>query len=826
MVWEPPNNGTRFTNEMLSNLKRNRKIATQSQTYQEPVLVTGNILDRYDIGKEIAIGGQGKIYHATERETGRAVVVKRYGNENGDRITDWDSILKAEQGAAREMGFLKLANAAGIEHVPLLYAVGVAPPFNDPVSVFAPIHGRSVRSIVVSPDYHPSKEEVAKALELAKKPLSWAHTFDIQPWVHRDIKPDNVILNGEGATLLDFGYSTPTSGKSILRTMVVSDGFSAPEVSGELNDPKKLKGFDGRADVFSLAQVMRYMLIGSERWQDCDARPSREDFQETNVSRGLIEVLEKATRELPEDRFQTAMEFYNASSRNLNGNVLPVLAKPKPQEVQQESHYGDMEDEIERRSSAQSSAVQSTVPPSTQAGLNPFRAVDNGNGTITIFGPNNQNNFNKKGTVYETVSNIINIVSGFPSKRSYLSEEQKIRISQIATAYFKLVAPEHPILQEVLAGNIVHDETHNPKRASLEGVLQEKGPSNFSIWLNKGAGEDFSPDTYENLKAKKEAHLARRKQVYEIFGANEKDFTFLNGGSPCGFGIGLVGLNVGIGFLFNALGYQISEPGVLSIIAANTIFGTTVGSKLKTYFATKKLSSQTRKMGSWIAEGRRAVGLEGKVGEEEIRLTDEENKAIDEKSKGVQIGTAITTTGLGALVGMAAFYSTPAGGIGAFGGAMLGIFSAAPFLPFLYTKSKHFLEQRKLREKRIAAGLDKDGMRDVYSGKTDNERGIIDEFRKILNNKKLKKIRFRSRFESEGVKVEYEEKWVPAGAGYSILDCIDYRVMAKPDEQSQAKAKEITEALKFLRIKDDTKDLQPEQSGPSFGHILSSPPVF
>ena len=294
-------------------------MSERTEEYRAPVLVEGDILNHYEVGKRLALGGQGKVHEGREKATGRQVVIKRYNEDDGEQIKNWDSILEAEEGAAREMGFLRQANANSVEGLPLLLAAGTTGPFQDPVSIFEPISGETIRQRVESRNYNPSIDEVKKVLQLLRNPIHYAHTFGVHPVVHRDIKPVNAMINGNGAKLIDWAFSTRTSGKTKYRTQLVPDGFVSPEIeAGE--------EFDGRADVYSLGRVIQYMLLGADLFEASDGKPSTADFERLNIPQGLVGVLKKATEEPPSKRFNTSLDFYNAAERAINGN-LPIEIK-------------------------------------------------------------------------------------------------------------------------------------------------------------------------------------------------------------------------------------------------------------------------------------------------------------------------------------------------------------------------------------------------------------------------------------------------------------------------------------------------------------------
>merc|ERR1712079_220905 len=86
--------------------------------------------------------------------------------------------------------------------------------------------------------------------------LAYAHELGV---MHRDIKPDNIILRSDGfPKVADFGLARVVGGQSIHRTIVGTPGYMAPEIE----DPRV--PYDFAADVYSLGLVFADML--DERW--------------------------------------------------------------------------------------------------------------------------------------------------------------------------------------------------------------------------------------------------------------------------------------------------------------------------------------------------------------------------------------------------------------------------------------------------------------------------------------------------------------------------------------------------------------------------------
>ena len=125
--------------------------------------------------------------------------------------------------------------------------------------------------------------------------LSYLHNRK-EPVIHRDIKPQNVIVRADGSVaLIDFDIARVfRSGSETDTTFFGTRAFAPPEQYGFTQT-------DARSDLYSLGVLLRWMLTGSTR-----------EAANTGLSPALAAVTEKCTAFSPEDRYASAQQLKQA----------------------------------------------------------------------------------------------------------------------------------------------------------------------------------------------------------------------------------------------------------------------------------------------------------------------------------------------------------------------------------------------------------------------------------------------------------------------------------------------------------------------------------
>jgi serine/threonine-protein kinase len=199
----------------------------------------------FRIERELGGGGMSRVFLAQETRLGRRVVIK---------------VLPPELAAAISVDRFnrEIQLSASLQHphiVPLLTAGGSA----DVLYYTMPfVEGEALRTRLAREGELPVRDAVRILKDVADA-LAYAHARGI---VHRDIKPDNVLLTGNHAVVADFGVAKAVSqakGDSGLTSVGVALGtpaYMAPEQAA--GDPN----IDYRADIYALGAMAYEMLTG------------------------------------------------------------------------------------------------------------------------------------------------------------------------------------------------------------------------------------------------------------------------------------------------------------------------------------------------------------------------------------------------------------------------------------------------------------------------------------------------------------------------------------------------------------------------------------
>jgi serine/threonine protein kinase len=254
---------------------------------------------RYRLEARIASGGMSTVYRATDVTLERQVAVKLMNRE----VASDSDLLERFRREARAV--------AQLSHPHIVGVIDAGEDDSRPYIVFEYVEGETLKERIRRLGRLPIPEAVAYAIEIARA-LGAAHSRHI---VHRDVKPQNVLIDQEGsAKVTDFG---------IARTLE-EDGLTADgRVLGTTDyvSPEQALGqhVSGQSDLYSLGIVLYEMLTGEvpfsgENQVAVAMKHVREEIPDVQdkrpeVSAALAAVLETATAKRESDRYADDTEL-------------------------------------------------------------------------------------------------------------------------------------------------------------------------------------------------------------------------------------------------------------------------------------------------------------------------------------------------------------------------------------------------------------------------------------------------------------------------------------------------------------------------------------
>jgi len=285
--------------------------------------LTAALTSRYAVERELGSGGMATVYLADDVKHRRKVAVKVLRPE-----------LAAALGPDRFLQEVQIAARLNHPHILPLHDSGEADGFL--FYVMPHVTGESLRQKLAREKQLPLTEALAITRQVASA-LSHAHEQGV---IHRDVKPENILIHEGEAMVADFGIALAASAASDRLTetgiAVGTPEYMSPEQAlGE-------RQLDGRSDVYSLGCVLYEMLAGEPPYTGptaqavlakrfADPVPGVRRLRAA-VPAGVERALIKALARAPADRFPSTLAFAEALMAPATGRpptasvaVLPFL---------------------------------------------------------------------------------------------------------------------------------------------------------------------------------------------------------------------------------------------------------------------------------------------------------------------------------------------------------------------------------------------------------------------------------------------------------------------------------------------------------------------
>src|SRR3954470_22763798 len=277
---------------------------------------------RYRAQKRLGAGGMAEVWCAEDEVLGRRVALKLLGSRF------------AEDPEFRERFRREAQSAAGLAHPNIVGIFDRAEWEGTPYIAMELVDGRTLKELVTERGPLPPTVAV-NFTEQILQALAYAHRRGL---VHRDIKPQNVIVDADGtAKVADFGIARAANSEMTQTGSIVG--------TVQYLSPEQAQGLpvDRRSDLYSVGIVLYELLTGrvpfdaeapvSVALKQVSEHPVPPSQLRPGIPRALEAVVMRALEKDPARRFQSAEEFISALEEARRVPARPVVpVGPSPGE--------------------------------------------------------------------------------------------------------------------------------------------------------------------------------------------------------------------------------------------------------------------------------------------------------------------------------------------------------------------------------------------------------------------------------------------------------------------------------------------------------------
>jgi serine/threonine-protein kinase len=278
----------------------------------------------YELEELVGSGGMSSVYRAHDRRLERKVALKVLHQ----RLTTEEEYVERFRREARMV--------AGLVHQNIVTVIDRGEDDGRPFIVFEFVAGENLKQLVNREGPLPVERVLELGMQVARG-LAFAHA---NGYVHRDVKPQNVLLNGDGeAKVTDFGIARSLDvkhGVTQTGTVLGTSDYIAPEQA-------QGQQVEEHTDMYSLGIVLYELLVGelpftgdnfvAVAMQHINELAPRVSERRPDVPARLDAAIARALAKRPEDRFATMADFCQELEACLNevrtpGGAATVVLPP------------------------------------------------------------------------------------------------------------------------------------------------------------------------------------------------------------------------------------------------------------------------------------------------------------------------------------------------------------------------------------------------------------------------------------------------------------------------------------------------------------------
>ncbi len=283
-------------------------------------------LGPYRLLSRIGHGGMGEVWKAEDTNLLRTVAVKLLREDMaGD--TEWKARFLREARTAARLSHPNIATIYAIDEVDQRMYIAMEL-----------VEGESLKTLIDARKL--TTPDVVRIIKRCADALTEAHVHGV---IHRDVKPENIVVTKRGVKMLDFGIAKLVDAPPEDAGKLTSDGtvIGTPDYMS----PEQALGkpIDHRSDIFSLGVVLYEALTGHHPFATASVTETlvrivtKEPLDLTRVIPDappqLIEIVQRAMKKKPEERYEIAKQMASALNKiypSSSSAMFPVAERYSP----------------------------------------------------------------------------------------------------------------------------------------------------------------------------------------------------------------------------------------------------------------------------------------------------------------------------------------------------------------------------------------------------------------------------------------------------------------------------------------------------------------